>query len=250
MHITLMINPTSAKAVSLAAEVRAQLDALELSHSDTLSAQTDIILTVGGDGTVLRAARHGLPVLGIHAGTVGFLTEIDRCDLPQLVGLVTGDYTLEERVTLTGQVPDAPEQIHAINDIYLTATEPHRAVTLTCAANGQDFAVYRGDGVIVATPTGSTAYSLAAGGSAVQPDLPALLLTPLYTHSLGATPLIFSADNVLSVRAAQDLRISADGHEALRLPAGQIFTLRRGDQNARFVRLNNAPFARRLNRLA
>ncbi|MDR1410361.1 MAG: NAD(+)/NADH kinase [Oscillospiraceae bacterium] len=251
MQVALLPNPLLPAALRLRDEIAAKLDVLGILHMDAVKEQTDIVITIGGDGTVLRAGNCGKPILGVHAGTLGFLTELDGTELDLLSCLASGDYRVEERMRIRAEF-DAPYNALVLNELALTApaiTRGRRCVTMTAMADGQPFAEYTGDGVVFATPTGSTGYSLAAGGAAVEPRLPAILLTPLYSHTLGAKPLIFSPDTVLSIVSRETLAVSADGGKAVALPADTAATIRRAEEPARFVRLKELPFAARLERL-
>jgi len=267
MQISIIANPLLPAAQALYEEITARLDGYGIAHKDVTIEQADVVITIGGDGTVLRASACGKPILGVHAGSVGFLTEIDKTELDLLKRLITGDYLVEERMQIQGSgarneesgintaLPPPPfllSPVLALNEIALTAPHNERnrhCVNITAFENGKPFAEYRGDGVIFATPTGSTGYSLSAGGAIFDPTMEAILLTPLYSHTLGAKPLVFSPDTELSIVSRETLFVSADGGEPLELSAGKRLMINRADEIVRFVRLKDKPFAARLNKL-
>jgi NAD+ kinase len=245
-----MANPYLPQAQTLRQLVVRRLESLGLTPCAEVTEDCEIVITIGGDGTVLRAPAGGKPVLGIHAGSVGFLTEIDQSELALLERLATGEYIIEERLRLRASFGGT--ELSALNDIAVTVTPERRGrhcAVINAMEDGVVFASYRGDGVIFATPTGSTGYSLSAGGAVVDPLLDAILLTPLHSHSLGVKPLVFRGGARLSVEAPEELSVSADGGEVFILPAGSPLELRRDETPARFVRLKELPFASRLGRL-
>ncbi|MDR3345019.1 MAG: NAD(+)/NADH kinase [Oscillospiraceae bacterium] len=254
MQCAILPNPSLPAALILRDEIAARLDQIGAEHTDTLTRQTDIVITVGGDGTVLRAQGCGKPILGVHAGTVGFLTEIDRTELDLLSRLPSGDYRIQERMRLCAELSGAMSGAAGtcLNEIALTAppeSRHRRCVKITAFADGKPFAEYTGDGIVFATPTGSTGYSLSAGGAVLDPSFAAILLTPLYSHTLDAKPLVFSPESELSVVSRETLAVTADGGKPMTLPPGETLTIRRSPEPARFILLKETPFAARLQRL-
>ena len=152
-----------------------------------------VIVTVGGDGTILHSAKHALnydkPLLGINAGRLGYLAQIERNELDGLSRLISGEFSIGERMLLEARVDDRPP-IFALNEIVISR-ELTKMVDLYVAEDGVPMGNYRADGLILATPTGSTAYSMSAGGPIVDPGLDGILLTPICPHSLYARSVIF-----------------------------------------------------------
>jgi NAD+ kinase len=194
---------------------------------------SELIITLGGDGTLLGTARFvagsGTPILGVNAGHLGFLTDMESSDLlPSLERLLQGDYRTEERMMLETSVLRSGETAGhylALNDVVVTKGTLSRIVALETYAGGEYLSTYRADGLIVATPTGSTAYSLSAGGPIAAPDLGVLVITPICPHTLYARPFIIS--DQLAVR----MLLKSEGSQAMLTVDGQIaLPLKQDDQ--------------------
>jgi NAD+ kinase len=234
-----------AKFAAEAAEVGiATCDALEAGDS----AQPDVIVGIGGDGTLLRAAHlaHDLavPVVGINLGTVGYLTEVE----PELIRtmldrLVAGELDTNRRMTLAATLPDG-KVVHAINDIVMEKVISQRLVQISVAVNEEFFTTFRADGLLVATPLGSTAYSLSAGGPVVDPDLDALIMTPVAPHSLMSRTTIFTPDTRLTftVATGREVRVNFDGRTAGVLRRGESVLVSAGARPVRFLSVGTYPF--------
>ena len=207
-----------------------------------------LLIVLGGDGTILSgldyAIENDLPIVGINLGRLGFLTELETDELDEGVidRLLTGDYTVDTRTTMMVEGWDY-RKFFALNDIVITrATSSVRILSLEYRANGAMVDCISGDGLIVATATGSTAYSLSAGGPVVLPGLECFVLTPICPHTLNARPVIVSADERITVRMVDDrggAQAVLDGRRAIMLDrAHPEITIRRSVRQARFVRLN------------
>lgn len=208
----------------------------------------DIVVAVGGDGTMLAAVRRSLvwdvPVLGFNLGTLGFLAEAEPAEVEEVVGrLVTGDYDIDERLTVSASVGGVTEL--GINDVVVEKVDTTRLVSLAVKIDGQDFAVYRADGLIVATPTGSTAYSFSAGGPLVDPRVQALVLSPVASHSLFDRPIVLPADSVIeaSVRRDRAVRVNVDKCDLGHIDEGETVRISQGERPARFVTFGRRSFA-------
>jgi len=208
------------------------------------STDLDLALSLGGDGTMLRAVdlvyEAGVPVLGVNVGQMGYLAEVEPAALPAaLARLVAGDYTVAERMMLQITADPAPADEHrwwALNEAVLEKPNPGRLARLEVAINGAPFTSYAADGVIVATPTGSTAYSFSARGPIVSPRLRCLLLTPVSPHMLFDRSLVLAADEVLALRVAdRPVLLTLDGRGLGELPAGTTVTCTAGPLPARIV---------------
>lgn len=179
-----------------------------------------LIVVLGGDGTILRAARTyghlGIPILGVNMGTIGFLSSIEIHDLEEhLPCLLEGDFKLDERMMLQVEVREKGkvlQQSYCLNEMVIHAQLP-RMAAFQLKVSGQPLGFYRGDGLIIATPTGSTAYSLSAGGPVVDPGLEALIVTPVASHAVNRRPLVVSAREELCIipLAGQDVHACLDG---------------------------------------
>ena len=211
----------------------------------------DLIVALGGDGTLLRAAglalADGVPVLGVNLGRLGFLTETEPDDLPAaLDAVLAGRYTIERRtcldVTTVGDGEPGPVA-SAVNDVVLEKTARHRLAGVAVTIDGRLFARYAADGIIVATPTGSTAYSFSAGGPVVSPRLDALMLTPIAPHMVFNRSLVLHHDEVLQLEVmpgSSGVDISVDGRPVRELPPGSAIEVRRSAVESRLVRLDRA----------
>ncbi len=207
----------------------------------------DVVLGVGGDGTVLRAARlawtRGLPVAGINVGRVGYLAEFEVDELDALVAAIADDRTLIfERMTVQVHFPGGSAT--GLNDVVVEKVISERIIEIGVTINGERFARFRTDGIIVATPVGSTAYSLSAGGPVVDPELDALIMTPVAPHSLLSRSLVVSADAVIEVSVEIDRQasVNVDGHRVATVDPGQSVSISRGDEIVRFLTLEGHPF--------
>jgi len=207
-----------------------------------------LLIVLGGDGTILSgldyAIENDLPIVGINLGRLGFLTELETDELDEGVidRLLTGDYTIDTRTTMMVEGWDY-RKFFALNDIVITrATSSVRILSLEYEANGAMVDCISGDGLIVATATGSTAYSLSAGGPVVLPGLECFVLTPVCPHTLNARPVVVSADERITVRVVDDrggAQAVLDGRRAIMLDREHPeITIRRSLRQARFVRLN------------
>ena len=208
----------------------------------------DLILAVGGDGTVLAAAQRALtndvPVLGFNLGTMGFLAEAEPDDLdPVITRLFAGDYEVSERMTIKATVDDASAT--GVNDVVVEKVDSQRLIHLDVWVDGEHFLTYRADGLIVATPTGSTAYSFSARGPLVDPVLSALILTPVAAHSLFDRTWS-SPGSRLSIVVGSDrpVKVTVDKIDMGHLGAGRTVEIEQGERPVRFVRFRPRPFPR------
>lgn len=207
---------------------------------------TDLLICLGGDGTVLHAARsvipHEVPILGVNMGRLGFLAEVRPGDLAEyLPRLFAGDYRIEERSMLQARIPEWGVTYHALNDVVVGRKTVSRPVYVEVTADGSRLAVHRCDAVIVATATGSTAYSLSAGGPIMHPDSQDVIITPVSTHMAVARPIVMPPDTTidLTVSADKDAIVSIDGQIDHDLDSGQTVSICRSAHSARFVRFSD-----------
>jgi NAD+ kinase len=207
----------------------------------------EMMLAVGGDGTMLVAVHDALewdvPVLGFNLGTLGFLTEADPDTLGQVVSrLAAGDYDVVDRLTLSASVRGVSEQ--GINDVVVEKIDSTRLVELEVVVDGTRFTTYRADGLIVATPTGSTAYSFSAGGPIIDPGVDALVLTPVAAHSLFDRPLVLPASSEITVTVLRDrpVRVNVDKEVLGQIGGGDSVTIQRGLRPAHFVTFDSRSF--------
>lgn len=213
----------------------------------------DLLICFGGDGTILHmaktATRHGIPILGVNIGTMGFMAELESAELQELRRLASGDYTLDERLMLDVTVHRDRDIIFhdiCLNDAVITKGAVARIVHLCVGCDGVQAMECGGDGIIVATPTGSTAYSLSAGGPIVEPDAHSILITPICSHDVGSRCIVTSENRVITVAMTKNARrnayLSVDGGKALRMNMGDVATIRKSDLTTKLVRLKNRSF--------
>jgi NAD+ kinase len=214
-----------------------------------VAADADLVVAVGGDGTFLRAAhvagQIGSPVLGVKVGRLGFLTEVEP---PSAVALVLealeGRARIEDRLAVVAEAADGasfPPQ-WAMNEIMVEKRARHRLIRLKVAVDGEYVTTFSADGVIVATPTGSTAYSFSARGPIVSPDVACLVVTPIAAHMVFDRSFVLGAGRVVTLEVVGDEPglVSADGRETQEIPVGTEVRIRASDRPARFVRRDDA----------
>ena len=217
----------------------------------------ELIIVLGGDGTILRGAEFarasGVPMLGVNLGRVGFLAEAERDDLDKVVDrVVTREYEVEERMTLDVLVRNGGQVVHtdwALNEASVEKASRERMLEVVAEVDGRPVSRFGGDGVVCATPTGSTAYAFSAGGPVVWPEVEALLMVPISAHALFARPLVTSPRSVLAVEVQPETPhgvLWCDGRRTVELPAGARVEVRRGAVPVRLARLHHASFTDRL----
>lgn len=223
-----------------------------------LTAQSSLVVVLGGDGTMISVARFPTdpprPIIGVNLGSLGFLTEVNQEELYQLLDLyLTNNLITEERMLLEVRTIIGGKEIffaYAINDAVITKDALARIFGVELRVNGEFAALLRGDGVIIATPSGSTAYSLAAGGSIVHPSVSALVVTPICPHSLTSRPLILPASSEIaliippigSATADEQVYLTVDGQEGIGLPFGSEVRITTSSRKVSFVRAPNATY--------
>lgn len=210
--------------------------------------ECEMLIVLGGDGTILRALDlaipYDLPILGINVGRLGFLTEIEMKDMEQDLQLVLdGRYTIDERMTISVDGYDN-ETMFALNEIVISRSTPEmRILSLEYCSNGTVINRISGDGMIIASSTGSTAYSLSAGGPIVSPGLDCFVLTPVCPHMLNVRPVILSSNDRITIRAADDrsqARAVLDGRKFIPMEGENAeITIRRSPRNAKFIRVHD-----------
>ena len=214
---------------------------------------SDLIICFGGDGTILHmaktATRAGIPILGVNIGTLGFMAELENTELDQLRRIASGNYTIDSRMMLDVTVHrDGDIIFHDIclNDVVITKGAVARIVHLNVACDGVQAMECGGDGIIVATPTGSTAYSLSAGGPIVEPEAHSIIVTPICAHDVASRCIVASENRVITVGLTKNARrnafLSVDGGKALRLNLGDVATIRKSRLQTKLIRLKDRSF--------
>lgn len=234
-----------------------EAEGLGLAAAGALGQSVELVLAMGGDGTLLRAADVarpiGAPILGINLGRVGFLAEADADEVDSVVqAIIAHDYSVVNRMTVDAVVEYQGAVIAsgwALNEVSLEKATRERILDVVVEVDGHGVSAYGCDGVLIATPTGSTAYAFSAGGPIVWPSVEALLVVPSNAHALFARPLVVSAAVEIGVQIdpeGHDALVAFDGRRVTRVPAGARVLVRRGEQPVKMVRLAEHRFSARL----
>ena len=216
----------------------------------------DVIITIGGDGTIIRYAKRAAldnkPVLGINAGRMGYLANIEQNELSLISKLKTKEYFVERRMMLSISVIENGKVINefnALNDAVITSGFISRIIDVSVGVGG-DYISYRADGLIISTPTGSTAYSMSAGGPIIDPLTQSICITPICSHSLSAKPILLGANNLLRVKAFSkkrtDIYLTVDGRKVAPLKPYTEVQIKRSPKFAQMIRLNDRSFYKTL----
>ena len=219
----------------------------------------DCAIAIGGDGTTLNIAKKAAflnkSALGINAGRLGFMSGIERDELSLLTKLINKEYIIDERAMLKATIEKDGEVLsshHCLNDIVVSRGNFARLIDVTITCDGRSVSNMRSDGVIISTPTGSTAYSMAAGGPVVSPEADCIIETPICPHSLMDRSIIFSADKELIVTANNDQNnspiMTVDGQEAVNLTPGCQIHIKKSDITTKLIKLNPENFYEVLNK--
>ena len=233
----------------------------EKGHTDSTGVpeNIDCVLVLGGDGTMLQAAADladlTVPFLGINLGTLGFLAEVNKTDIEHaLLRLIEGDYEIEKRMMLTGDVfqkdRDMPEDsTQALNDIVITRKGSLQIIIFTISVNGQFLHRYSADGMIVATPTGSTGYNLSAGGPVVDPKAQLMVISPICPHSMQHSSIVLSPEDEVTISidtghdgTVQEVEASFDGNHRVTLRTGDRIVIRRSSRTTGIIKLSRVSF--------
>lgn len=223
---------------------------------------TQAILVLGGDGTVIQAAHDvvdcGIPILGINLGTLGYLAEIDKENVTQALDRLLADkFEIEERMMLEGHCPGriAFQKQAALNDVVITRSGPLRVVEYHIYVNDKYLASYKADGIIVATPTGSTGYSMSAGGPIVAPEAQSILITPICPHTLNQTSVVLGAEDKIGIcveGSKMSGRVEAvasfDAAHGIELRAKEQIEIRRSDKKIQLIKMSRDSFLQVLRR--
>lgn len=225
----------------------------EIKNNDAL-AQCHAAIVLGGDGSIIDASNKLLdaeiPIIGINFGHVGYLAEIEINELELLDALVEGNYSIDERMMLDAEVITRSGKVRAsstvLNDIVLSNGPVARLLTFDICCGGIKIQTCRADGIIAATPTGSTAYSLSAGGPVLEPSLDCLCLTPICPHTLNSRPVIFRGDTEIrlsDIRSnGSSVYVTADGRDVIALNEGDTVSIKRSEHTTKLIRIKDNGF--------
>ncbi|HTR62590.1 MAG TPA: NAD(+)/NADH kinase [Candidatus Binataceae bacterium] len=236
-------------------EIATRIDAEPVSR-EQLAERADFVIVLGGDGTLLGVARltaaRGTPILGVNLGGLGFLTQVAVDEAQQAVDrMLRGDFEVDRRITLEVLVQRATNDLRrmdrfvAVNDVVLNRGPLGRMLQLEVRANGEPFCTYRADGLIIATPTGSTAYALSAGGPIVFPTLGVVVLAPICPHTLSNRPIVLPDSFEIEVRVKvsdHDATLTVDGQESSMVGAEDSIRVKRGSHGVSLVRSEHGYF--------
>ena len=226
---------------------------LRFSSLDRELPTADAVVCFGGDGTILHmakaATRQGVPVLGVNIGTMGFMAELESTELEMLSCLAKDQYSIDERMMLDVTVHRDRDIIFhdiCLNDVVITKDAVARIVHLAVRCDGVQAMECGGDGIIVSTPTGSTAYSLSAGGPIVEPEAHSILVTPICAHDVASRGFVASDKRIITVDLTRNARrnafLSVDGGKALRMNMGDVATVKKSNLTTKLIRLKERSF--------
>ncbi len=268
-HFTLITNAYKDKELRFTEQVKAYIRARggtavgllsnsigqlkEFQVSD-IPKDTEMIFVLGGDGTLIRAATAvqslGIPLMGVNLGTLGYLCELEESTVfPAIDRLMKDDYSVEERMMLCGHLDGADESRAAMNDIVIHRTGDLTMLSLIVYVNGKILYTYHADGIIVATPTGSTGYNMSAGGPIVDPKAKMILLTPINAHNLNSKSIVLDSEDEIVIEVArrryeheEEACVSFDGDQVAELKVGDRFVISKAPNITKICKLNNLSF--------
>lgn len=226
-------------------------------HDDDLFAFSDAAITVGGDGTIIHNARHAaennVPIVGVNAGRLGFAAEVEPTEINMLLKILEKNYNLTKRMVLevTVEKPSGKKSFSCINDAVISRGQLSRIIDMSLCVNGERTTHYRADGLIFATPTGSTAYSLSAGGPVVEPSMNCIVLTPICPHALVARTVIFDAETELSINSEsyaenEKSYLTIDGQIVIPLSSEDKVTVKKSKYVLNMISFKNRNFYRQV----
>ncbi len=264
MKFLIIPNRTKENAVTYADEVCKRLEELgadahieysaKEAYASGLMGTCDAVIVLGGDGSILRTAKYAsaldIPILGVNFGKIGYMADTDENFTDELKRLLTGDYTVEERMMLQCTLSGTGEEYYALNDFVVAHGTVSRVVSLSLLCNGEVLYTYHCDGIIDATPKGSSAFYMSEGGAIIDPGLNCILVTPICPHSLGAKQLVFSPDCILTVKNESDegklVYLTVDGDKNIQLPLGGSVIIKRAERKTKLIRFTPDSFASNL----
>ncbi|MFH1563916.1 MAG: NAD(+)/NADH kinase [Nitrospirota bacterium] len=233
-------------------KIATQLDQKELGSRDSIIFDnSDLVITLGGDGTMLHTVRmmgdKKIPILGVNFGSLGFLTEVTQHELySSLRDVLTGKFAIEERMMLEAKILNQHiPSYKALNDVVITKGNLARIISLKVSIDGEYLTTYQGDGLIVATPTGSTAYSLSAGGPIVLPGMQSIILTPICPHTLGVRPIVIPHLSKITIVVESDeeeIILTIDGQQGVKLNLHDEVEISCGERTIKLIKPKKRSF--------
>ena len=217
--------------------------------------KSDVVIALGGDGTIIRASKaaaiHSIPVCGVNLGRIGFLAAAEPEEIEIAAkNLISGNYTVEERMMLDAEIITGGKKflVRALNDITVSRGNCHKMIDISVETAGEHLDDFRADGVIISTPTGSTAYSLSAGGPIIAPLMEVFLVTPVCAYDLHSRSMVLTADDTLtiSVKGKTASSVEIDGAEIAQLNTGDVINIIRSPQKAKIIKMGERSFLKTL----
>ncbi len=257
MKFTILHTAYNQTIEELSREIREKLVSLGAEICEGIS-ECDIVISVGGDGTTLnvakRASTYNKPTLGINGGRLGFMSGLERNELDLLENLITGSYITESRMMLKVDIYEGDKLVsthEALNDAVITRGEFARLIDINVLSDGRPVTTSRADGMIVSTPTGSTAYSMAAGGPVVSPEVSCFIVTPICPHSLVNRSIVFSSDKEIELFVSNDVdnkcSISIDGDGSIKINSNTRIIISKSESVAKLIKIKPENFYEILN---
>jgi NAD+ kinase len=253
-RVAIVVHEGKPKADEVLQRLRSFFDEHQVTIADT---DPDLVVSLGGDGTMLRAAQRAhaadAPLLGINLGRLGYLTEVDVSDMESALDSISdGSFRIEERMMLAcrAELVDGVSELVGLNEVLVERSSRRRLVRLEVTVGGEHWATFGADGILIATPTGSTAYALSAGGPIVSPRAECLVLVPVSAHMLVARPFVLAPDETVTVTVARDsdqqATLAVDGSISPDIPPGGRVEIERHPRPLRLVRVSGPEFISRL----
>ncbi len=265
MKFLIIPNPTKENTVKYAREASEFFssrscdavicDKASEAYENGMMQECDAVIVLGGDGTILRAAQYASeldkPMLGVNFGKIGYMADTEMSQVNDLGRLIDGNYTVDERMMLECRANGEDKTYYALNDLVVAHGSVSRMVRLTLSCR-EELCTYDCDGIIVATPTGSTAYSMAAGGAVIDPELDCILTTPICPHALGARQLVFSPECLLEIKNENDssklVYLTVDGGENVQVLPSHSVLIRRSERKTKLIRFTLDSFTTTLSK--
>lgn len=234
-----------------------RVEAYVVKRAADLASQVDMMLVLGGDGTILQAAREtagkNIPLLGINLGTLGYLSEVETENIEEAIDkVIANEVEREERMMLCGEISGKSyEKVisPALNDISITRCGPLQIITLKIYVNGKFLCTWKADGIIISTPTGSTGYSMSAGGPIVEPGARLILITPICAHTLNARSIVLSEDDIIEIEvdkgrggSSQCVEANSDGSERIPMETGDRIRIYKAKETTTILKLSKVCF--------
>lgn len=263
MKIALIVNKDKEKAIFIASQISKLLtdcgaEIIVDKVHDELFKECDVAITVGGDGTIIHSAKHAAkyskPMIGVNVGRLGFAAEVEPDNISDLKRILDNDYKIQNRMLLdisVKHINGETENYLAVNDATLSRGQLSRIIDIFVSLDNSPISTYMADGILFSTPTGSTAYSLSAGGPVIYPEMNCILLTPICPHSLISRSVVFDGNAVLTAKVKVNdnspALLSIDGERNINIRPDDLITIKKSDKSLKLITLYDRNFYQRLN---